>query len=206
MAQMTDQDWDQYGATINEVATRIAGSRRMDPATKSDFLESIPFKMVTAWDNFDPEKGEFGAWCTRVLSNHRVSVIRKHARWNNMADDIGVDLEADRREDHVEGIARRELANNAVDALEHHVKGFDRLLVAIDCQLLCRLTTERAARWLRDAETLPPEFRWRDIEAIPNPAERRRALAAALGHDGNWLRQRINRALRRIRRDGNPPP
>lgn len=207
MAPMNDEDWEQYEATINQIAQRIARRLKMTPATQREFLESIQYKLVTVWDRFDPQMGEFGGWCWQVLRNHGVSVIRTNGRppGNNMFDGDGGDLEADPRENHEDRIATQELANNAVDALERCVSGLDRVLVAIDSQLLGRLTPERADRWVNEAN-LPAEFSWRDIEAIPDKAERRRTLAAALDRDVNWVRQRINRALGRIRCGlGNPP-
>ena len=203
MPPPNDNEWDDRKRIVEEQAAQIASKLNMIPLTRDEFLAGALAWIVEKEYGFDPERGMFSPWCYRVLYNHGVDVIRRSAR--------DLDLKKEKRYE-----TRRALARNArldrtgpepdeaperdpADILEQHVAGEDRVLLAIDVCLLGRLTSDRVAAWLREAE-LPEDFAWQALEAIEKQANRRRALAAALGQDDGWLRQHIYRALLKIKK------
>ena len=203
MPPPNDNEWDDRKRIVEEQAAQIASKLNMIPLTRDEFLAGALAWIVEKDYRFDPTKGKFSPWSYRVLYNHGVDVIRRGAH----------DLDLKKAMQHE---TRRALARNArldrtgpepdeapkrdpADILEQHVTGEDRVLLAIDVCLLGRLAPDRVEDWLRRAE-LPADFPWQDLEAIKKQADRRGALAAALGQDDGWLRQRIRRALLKIKK------
>jgi hypothetical protein len=203
MPPPNDTEWDDRRQIVEELASRVASKLNMIPLTRDEFLSGATAWIVEQEHRFDPEKGTFGPWCYRVLYNHGVDVIRRSAR--------DLDLKKEKRYE-----TRRALARNArldrtgpepdeaperdpVDILEQHVAGEDRIFLAIDVCLLGRLAPDRVEVWLRQAG-IQADFPWQDLEAIEKQADRRSALAAAIGQDDGWLRQRIYRALQKIKK------
>lgn len=196
MAPMTDANWANHGEAITRIANSVARRLNMTPETKQEFVESVNFKVFLVWDHFDPEKGVFDGWCATVLTNHGVSLIRKYA--NDRAAKTFLRLTTSVEQPPSDELDRHDEASRAVDQLESYVGGLDRIIVAIDCTLLGRLPDDRVKSWLT-AATLSSDFQWRGLEAIDRKSERRAALAKALQQSEGWLRQRINRALRKLR-------
>jgi hypothetical protein len=137
-----------------------------------------------------------------VLYNHGVTHIRKGgrhgqaiARWRN---DVGIPKARAFRTDHTLPDSDSTPQADATDLLEKHVVGENRIILAIDCGMLTGSDAARVSRWLTEAQ-LPPDFPWREIEAVEKQAARRQALSAAFGQNEAWLRQRIRRTLEKLR-------
>lgn len=203
MPPPNDKEWDDRTRIVEAQAAQVASKLNMIPLTQDEFLAGATAWIFERAHRFDPTMGNFSPWCYRVLYNHGVDVIRRSAH--------DIDLKKEMKQETRRALARNprldrtgtepdEAPNrDPADILEQHVTGKDRVLLAIDVCLLGRLSSDRVAAWLREAE-LPADFSWQALEAIKKQADRRRALAAALGQDNGWLRQHIYRALLKIKK------
>lgn len=185
--------WDAEKRIVEEVALIVATKLSMIPLTKDAFLaDAVPW----IWGRrrrYDPSRGSFRSWCASVLRNRGVDIIRRHAR----------DQEMKREKRYAAAIDQRSRApvrddRDPADMLEAHLEGLNRVLVAVEYQLLGRLAPDRSAAWLRHAD-VPAGFPWQAIEAVEDRAGRRKALAAACGKEYGWLNQRIHRAIQKLR-------
>lgn len=185
--------WDAEKKVVEQVASIIANKLSMLPLTKDAFLDDAVSWIWNHRSRFDPSKASFRTWCSTLLHNRGVDIIRTHARERKM-----------KREKRYEAMnhQRRRASDrddrDPADMLEAHLEGLNRVLVAIECQLLGRLAPDRCEAWLRHAD-LPTGFSWQAIEAVGNRADRRKALAAACGQNYAWVNQRIYRAIQKIR-------
>lgn len=203
MPPPNDDEWDGRTRIVEELAAQVAAKLNMIPLTRDEFLSGAMSWVVEQGHRFDPGKGPFSPWCYRVLHNHGVDVIRRNAR--------DLELKQEKRHENRRSLARNARldrtapepdeapARDPADMLEQHVAGEDRIFLAIDVGLLGRLAPDRVEAWLRQTQ-LPADFPWQDLEAIEKQADRRKALVAVCGKDDGWLRQRLNRALKKIKK------
>lgn len=185
--------WEAEKLIVEDVALIVATKLSMLPFTRDEFLaDAVPW----IWGRrlrFDPRRASFRSWCAGVLRNRGVDIIRRHARDQAMKREKRYQATIDQRSP---APARDD--RDPADLLEAHLEGLNRVLVAVEWQLLGRLAPDRRAAWLQHAD-VPAELPWQAIEAVEDRAGRRKALAAACGRKYAWLNQRLYRAIQAVR-------
>ena len=202
MPPIDEAAWGGLLPRIEALARRVARKLNMSPLTRDEFISGAASWISLQHEHYDSAKGDLGGWCFRVLYNHGVTHIRKGARhgqaiarWRN---DVGITKTQMFRADQSLPDSDSTPQADAADLLERHVAGENRIILAIDCGMLAGTDAARVSRWLTEAQ-LPPDFPWREIEAVEKQAARRLALSAAFGQNEAWLRQRIRRTLQKLR-------
>ena len=201
MPPIDNDAWPELLPAIRRQTLVIADRLNMTPATRDEFLGDAVAWIREKENLFDGSRGSLGAWCATVLRNRGVDLIRRHSAASAAREKYDQDTRAEqesrirraRRDDEPDAPP----AIDVIAVLERHVDADNRIFVAIDCRLLGEFDPQQVAGWIAEAG-LPEGFPWREIEAIEKKAERRKALAAAIGENDGWLRQRIFRALERL--------
>ena len=167
------------------------------------------------YEKFNPSIAAFPAWCDTVLRNLCVSLIRKEAVRYKLADNVRESLSlgahAREAEDPTQvAIAEQEAraANAApgpnvdiVALLEKLPSPQDRLLIAAYQGVLSACEAEVVERWCQESN-------WDHaaallaLEQLPRQ-QRKQAVAQIVGARVDWVRQRIFRAVQRLKTDGN---
>jgi len=195
MTPIPDDSWDDLLPKLDGIARQIAQRLNMTATTREDFFASVAEKIFIKRADYDPNLGTMSGWCQTVLLRHGVDIIRKHGRHQKMMERFVEEVKG-RGELYKTPVEIDDSPRlDGIEALQKHADGLDRVLVAIDCQLLSQLESARTRAWLSDAD-LPKHFPWQEIEAIDEQAARRKALVRILGVNPGWLRQRIFRTLK----------
>lgn len=185
--------WRAEKGIVEEVAAIVASQLSMLAFTKDEFLSEAMSWIWNRRHRFDPARATFRSWCSTVLRNRGVDIIRRHARDHAMKRQKRYEAQLQQRVPEIPHDDR-----DPADMLEAHLEGLNRVLLAVEYRLLGRLAPDRCAAWLRHPD-VPARFPWQAIEAIEDRASRRKALAAACERKYAWLNQRLYRAMLTIR-------
>jgi DNA-directed RNA polymerase specialized sigma24 family protein len=207
-----DLDWAELLPQINRIARTVGRRKNASPRVR-DELSGVAVEHVYAKSGqFDPNLGSFQNWCSTVLANKCVSLIRKEA--------------SDARLIAKENLLFQKKVSDAIRVAEEEdplpqidwpvvferarLNPTDRLLVALDLVICDRFQKQEIARWLSDA-SLPADFPVQNL-ADTSQGARRKALAhallaaehaeateAAIQHKSHWIRTRLTRAKLRIK-------
>lgn len=209
----TDDEWRGLIPQIERIAIAVGRRTNASPTVRDELASSAVTHVFDRICRFDKTRASFPTWCTAILKNHCISLIRREAsqakRAKGHADIVAREhqrrlqddppptpLESD--EDGASGALRPRL--DVVETLERHLQPIDRILIAVYADLCATCGAETLARWCLDAggveaTALAP------IEALPK-TKRKQALAALLGEKNDWVRQRMFRAGRRLKERG----
>ena len=206
----TDDEWRDLLAQIEPIAITVGRLCNASPTVRDELTGSAVTHVYERIAHFDPQQSAFRTWCRTVLRNHCVSLIRSEAsktkRTQRHADHVARDHE--RRLLDEPPPTPLEAAEDAAAktrhppievaaTLERHLKPVDRILIAVYAELCSACAAATFARWCDEAGGLDAAA-LRAIEGLAT-SRRKAALADLLGERVDWVRQRIFRAVRRLR-------
>lgn len=209
----TDDEWRELLAQIEPIAISVGRRCNASPTVRDELVGSAVTHVYERIAHFDPAQSAFRTWCRVVLKNHCISLIRSEAsrtrRVKEHADHVARIHEQrlldephptplETAEDEAERSRRRPI--DVATTLEQHLQPVDRILLAVYAELCAACGAATLARWCEeaggvDAAALPA------IEALAK-SKRRKALAGLLGEKVDWVRQRMFRAVCRLRDRG----
>jgi RNA polymerase sigma factor (sigma-70 family) len=192
---------------IERIARRVARRLNASPSVRQEFDADAVGHVFEVIDRFDAERASFGTWCQTVLRNHCVTLIRREAGRRKLIENVGnaAAIEAERRlgegppPSPLEERENRPPQIDVAKLLEERLQPLDRLLFATYAEVLSACAAETVERWCREAGC--EQAALRAIEALPR-SQRKNRLAAALGENIDWVRQRIYRAVQRLKAGG----
>jgi RNA polymerase sigma factor (sigma-70 family) len=210
---LTDDEWRDLLAQIEPIAASVGHRCNASPTVRDELADSAATHVFEHIEQYDPMKSAFRTWCRTVLRNHCVSLIRREATRVK-----GAKRHADRvRQAHEQRLldeppptplesaedeaaqARRRPIDIAA-SLERYLQPVDRILLAVYAELSAACGPATLARWCEEAGGVDPAALG-PIEAL-GKSKRKQALAGLLGEKVDWVRQRIFRAIRRLRDRG----
>lgn len=201
----TDEEALELKPRIERIARSVATRSNASRTVRDQLYDDAVGHVFSVYHKFDPQVASFSTWCFTVLRNHCVTLIREEARKSKhlkRARDAAK-VEDERRhqekpapspaEEQEDRVPRVDL----VALFDRHLDPLDRLLVAAYEGLLKRFGSVIADRWCREAGR-GDAAAWLAIESLPQ-TQRKRAEAALIGENIDWLRTRIWRAMQTLK-------
>jgi RNA polymerase sigma factor (sigma-70 family) len=209
----TDEEARQLAPVIERIARQVANRQNASRTVRDELAGEVVGHVFSVIHTFDPSVAKFSTWCYAVVRNHCVTLIRQEARRRGIAEKARDAAKIDEERQLLEGPApspaeEREEAElragrprfDLVPLLDAHLQPIDRLLLAGYVGLLSAVDGDVVDRWCRDAER-PDAAGLTEIEGVPK-SQRKQAMARILGEKLGWVRQRIFRAVQRLKQQG----
>lgn len=206
----TDDEWRELLAQIDPIVISVGRRCNASPTVRDELAASAVTHVFERIEHYDRTKSGFGTWCRTVLKNHCISLIRSEAaqtkRVKRHADHVARTHEQRLLDDppptplesaEDEATKGRQPALDVAATLERHLQPVDRILLAVYAELCAACGPATLARWCEEAGSVDPAA-LPGIEALAK-SKRRQALAGLLGEKVDWVRQRMFRAVRRLR-------
>lgn len=209
----TEDEWRELLAQVEPIAITVGRRCNASPTVRDELLSSAVSHVYERYDHFDPQKSAFSTWCRTVLKNHCISLIRSEAartkRTKRHADHVARAQEQrlldeppptplEVAEEEAAKARRRPLDVSAT--LERHLQPVDRVLLVVYAELSTACGSATLARWCEEAGGVDATA-LTAIEALAKP-KRKQALALLLGETVDWVRQRMFRAVQRLKDRG----
>lgn len=202
---ISDEEARRLVPHIERIARQVANQLNASRWVRDALAQDAVGHVFTVYHKFDPAIASFGTWCHTVLRNKCVSLIRKDAgrrrAMGGLHDEASIAEERQRREGPVSS-ADEPLVERPLPFLlarfEMYLVPLDRLLLGAYQGLLSRFGVEVVHRWCR-ADKRDGDAAFLEIETMPQN-KRKQALAQLFGETSDWVRQRIFRAVEKLRR------
>jgi RNA polymerase sigma factor (sigma-70 family) len=210
----TDEEWRSLIPQIERIARRVANRCNASPTVRDELADEAVGHIFRVYDKFNPAIANFSAWGDTVLRNLCVTLIRKEAARRRLADNVRQSLSSDGHVPQPGGPVRlpeseqaERAANEAsvpridiVALLKRLPSPQDRLLLGAYQGVLSTCEAEAVNRWCRDANW-DHAAALTALEELPRQ-QRKQAIAHIVGAKVDWVRQRIFRAVQRLKNDG----
>lgn len=210
----TDDEWRPLIPQIDQIARRVANRCNASQMVRTELADEAVGHMFSVYEKFNPAIASFSAWADRVLRNLCISLIRREAVRRKLTDSFREFLSQKGQASQPVGPAELSesgsadqasheslLSNGDIEALlEKLPSAQDRLLLGAYQGILSVCDAEAVDRWCRDSG-LDHAGPLRALEQLPRQ-QRKQALAHIFGATVDWVRQRIFRAVQRLKTDG----
>jgi RNA polymerase sigma factor (sigma-70 family) len=209
----TDEEIRDRTQQIERIARQVANRLNASSTVRDELYDAAVGHVFAVMHTYDPTVAKFSTWCYTVLRNQCVTLIRQEAKRRKIIKKARGVAEVDEERQLRSGPAASAMevreegvrASTAtgfqfVPLLDAHLKPIDRLMLAAYLGALSTVGDEVVARWCREAAH-EGAASLAGVEQLPT-TQRKEAIAAVLGESLGWVRQRIFRAVQRLKERG----
>lgn len=209
----TDEEARDRTPQILGIAKQVANRLNASTTVRDELYDAVLGHVFAVMHTYDPTKARFSTWCYTVVRNQCVTLIREEARRTKLYKKARGRAEVDEERQLKAGPAaspleeREQDERNAagkgfdfVPLLDRHLQPIDRLMLAAYLGVLSTVGDDVVVRWCREAGR-DDAARLTVVEQLPK-SQRKHAIAHALGEGLGWVRQRIFRAVQRLKDRG----
>jgi RNA polymerase sigma factor (sigma-70 family) len=209
----TDDEIRDRTQQIERIARQVANRLNASSTVRDELYDAAVGHVFSVIHTYDPTLAKFSTWCYTVVRNQCVTLIRQEAKRNKIVKKARGVAEVDEErqlrsaptasameESEEEARASAGTGFQFAPLLDEHLKPIDRLMLAAYLGVLSTLGDDVVARWCREAGH-EGAASLAGVEQLPT-SQRKEAIAAVLGESLGWVRQRIFRAVQRLKDRG----
>lgn len=209
----TDDEIRERTQQIERIARQVANRLNASSTVRDELYDAAVGHVFAVIHTYDHTKAKFSTWCGTVIRNQCVTLIRQEAKRKKIIKKARGVAEVDEErqlragpatsamEEREEGARATTAAGfQFVPLLDEHLRPLDRLMLAAYLGTLSTVGAEVVARWCREAGH-EGAASLAGVEQLPT-SQRKAAIAGVLGESLGWVRQRIFRAVQRLKERG----